>query len=58
MLRDYPHLPQNCHEVRIANPPGDYMKVEMLLNTRASNLPYIQPDIESFRAECLLQAVD
>ena len=57
MFRDYSHLPQDCHEVRIANPPGNYMEVEMLLDPRTCDLPYIQPDIKPFGKECLLQAL-
>ena len=41
MLRDHPHLSQDRHEVRISNPPGDYMEVKMLLDARARDLPYI-----------------
>jgi len=57
MLRDYPHLSQDRHEVRIPNPSGDYMEVEMLFDTRACNFSYVQPDIETLGTESLLQTV-
>jgi len=51
VFRHNSDITQYRHEIGITIPPGDYVEMEMLLNTGASYFPLINPDIKTVRVK-------
>src|SRR5581483_5867632 len=52
MLRNYPRLGEDRHEVRIPIPAGHYVPVKMVLDAGAGGASEIHPDVETPGSEC------